>query len=80
MNKRCLICEKALQPGLVDCQNATIWTTEGGYDSSVYDPNCGGVFLEAAICDECLVRKKGLIEEVEVTRPAEVLTRRPPDL
>ena len=80
MQQRCLICEKELQPDVVDYQSATIWTTQGGYGSGVYDPECGSVYLEAIICDECLVRKKGLIEEVEVTQPPKVLTRRPPDL
>src|SRR5205085_40464 len=63
MQKRCLICEKDLVPDVVAFQDATIWTCDGNYGSRVYDPLEGNVFLEAAICDACLVRKKGLIEE-----------------
>jgi hypothetical protein len=46
----------------------------------VYDSLQGGVFLEALICDGCLVRKKGLMEEVRLTQPRPVAKRSPPDL
>ena len=80
MKRRCLICEQELENGLVDIQAATVWTTQGGYDSTVYDPMTGGVHLEAVICDSCLVRKKEFIEEVTVTRQPEIIERRPADL
>ena len=40
---------------------ATVWTTEGGFGSGVYDPMEGSVYLEAVVCDVCLVQKKALI-------------------
>ena len=78
MSKRCLICEKELKPDVVGYQQATVWTTEGGYGSTIYDPMNGDVHLEAVICDDCLTRKKALIEEVVTTRPPEVEERRRP--
>ena len=65
-------------PNIVAFQDATIWICDGNYGSRVYDPLEGNVFLEAVICDACLVRKKGLIEEVQVMQPPKVVERRPP--
>jgi hypothetical protein len=78
MTKRCLICEKEIAADAVAVYNATIWTSQGNYGSGVYDPADGGLFLEALICDSCLVRKKGLVEELVVKQPREVVERRPP--
>ncbi len=79
MPKKCLICEKEIQVDAIAAYNATFWTTSGNYGSGVYDPLNGRVFLEAIICDECLLRKKELIEEVVVIQPSEIIERRPVD-
>ena len=65
MTKRCSTCEKAVQADDHVVYDATIWTSEGNFGSGVYDPMSGDVFLEAVICDACLIGKKGLIEEVK---------------
>jgi hypothetical protein len=80
MTKRCLICEREIETGAISISNATIWNTRGNYGSGVFDPLDSGVFLEAIICDTCLVRKKGLVEEVVVREWTEVIERRPADL
>ena len=79
MTKKCLICEKEIKVDAIAAYNATVWTSSGNYGSAVYDPLDGRVFLEAIICDECVIRKKGLIEEVVVTQPSEIVERRSPD-
>ena len=78
MTKRCLICEREIASDEVIVHNATVWRCQGNYGSVVYDPLDDGVFLEASICDACLIQKKGLIEELVVTQPREVIERRPP--
>jgi len=80
VTKRCLICEQEIEADTISVSNATIWSSHGNYGSRVYDPADAHVFLEAFICDDCLVRKKGLVEEVSVRRRTEVIERRPPDL
>jgi len=79
MTKRCLICERVIETDAIAVSNATVWSTHGNYGSGVYDPLDPGVFLEALICDTCLVRKKGLVEEVVVRERTEVIERRPAD-
>ena len=74
----CLICERVIEADEISVHGATIWTSSGNYGSTVYDPASEGVYLEVHICDECLVRKKGLIEEVVVHRVEEEIERRPP--
>jgi hypothetical protein len=59
--------------------DATIWHCHGNFGSSVYDPLSDQVFLEALICDACLIQKRKLVEEVMVHRSVEVLERREPD-
>ena len=44
----------------------------------MYDPIDGNTFLEAYVCDECLLQKKELIEEVVLERTDKVIARRPP--
>jgi hypothetical protein len=78
MAKRCLICETEIKSDDVTVCDATVWKSHGNFGSAVYDPLDDRVFLEAFICDACLIRKKGFVEEVVVTRPHEVLERRPP--
>jgi hypothetical protein len=80
MTKRCLICEREIHEDAISVSNATVWTSHGNYGSGVYDPVIPGVFLEALICDACLLQKKGLVEEVVVRERTEVVERRPPDL
>ena len=80
MIKRCLICENDIQIDGIAVSNATIWSTHGNYGSGAYDPMDPGVFLEAFICDSCLIRKKGLVEEVVIRHRNEVIERRPADL
>ncbi len=77
MKKRCLICENEIRADDTVVYNATVWTSQGNYGSGVYDPLDGKVFLEAFICDACLIMKKDLIEEAVVTQPREVVERRP---
>jgi hypothetical protein len=79
MTKRCLICEKEIEEDDISVHNATVWTSHGNYGSSVYDPMSGGVYLEAMICDACLTRKKGLLEEVVIEQRTEETERRSPD-
>ena len=78
MTKRCLICEGEIASDAIIVHNATVWRCQGNYGSGVYDPADGGVFLEALICDSCLIRKKALVEEVVVKQPREVVERHPP--
>jgi hypothetical protein len=78
MTKRCLICEKEIAADAVAVYNATVWTSQGNYGSGVYDPLDDRMFLEACICDSCLIQKKGLIEELVVTQPRKAVERRPP--
>jgi hypothetical protein len=78
MGKQCLICEKEIQTDAIAVHDATIWTSHGNYGSGVYDPLHEGVFLEALICDACLIRKKGLVQEVVVRHTTEEIERRSP--
>jgi len=78
MTKRCLICEREIQTDAISVCAATIWNSSGNYGSGVYDPIDGNTFLEAYVCDECLLQKKELIEEVVVERTDKVIARRPP--
>ena len=50
-------------------RDATVWTSHGNYGSKVYDSLDGDTFLEALVCDDCLVQKRSLIEEVTLRRP-----------
>ena len=45
---------------------------------SLFDPASDAVFLEVFVCDDCLLRKKQLIEEVVVRHTREVVERRTP--
>lgn len=78
MTKRCLLCEGQIQTDAISVCAATIWHSSGNYGSGVYDPIDRNTFLEAYVCDDCLQRKKGLIEEVVVERTEKVTARRPP--
>jgi hypothetical protein len=78
MPTRCLICEHQIEKDNLGVHDATVWTSGGNFGSRVYDPLDEHTFLEALICDACLERKKGLIEEVVVTRRVEEVRRRPP--
>jgi hypothetical protein len=78
MKKRCLICEREIQTGTISVCAATVWHSSGNYGSGVYDPIDGHTFLEAYVCDACLLQKKELIEEVVVERTEKVIARRPP--
>jgi hypothetical protein len=80
MAKRCLICENEIEADAISVSNATVWSSPGNYGSGAYDPLDPGVYLEALICDACLVRKKGLVEEVVVRERCEEVERRPADL
>jgi hypothetical protein len=80
MTKRCLICENEIEADAISVSKATVWSTRGNYGSEVYDPVDPGVFLEALICDACLVRKKEFVEEVVIRERTEVIERRPADL
>ena len=80
MTKCCLICENEIEVDAISVSNATIWSSHGNYGSGVYDPMNAAVFLEALICDACLIRKKGLVEEVIVRERTEVIERHPADL
>ena len=55
-----------------------VWRTHGNYGSKVFDPASDAVFLEVFVCDDCLSRKKQLIEEVVVRHTSEVVERRTP--
>ena len=55
------------------------WRTHGNYGSKVFDPASDAVFLEVFVCDDCLLRKKQLIEEVVVRHTSEVVARRTPN-
>ena len=79
MPKRCLICEKAIEADELALHDATVWRTHGDYGSKVFDAVSDAVFLEAIVCDDCLVRKKQLIDEVAVRHTSEVVERRTPD-
>lgn len=78
MTKHCLVCEKEIEGDDVAVHDATVWRSHGDYGSKVYDPLAGDVFLEAFVCDNCLLKKKALIEEVVVQRTTEVVERRSP--
>jgi len=78
MLKRCLICEIEVETDAIGISGATIWTSSGNYGSGVYDPANGSVFLEAILCDACLIRKRDLVEEVIVKQSTEVVERRRP--
>jgi hypothetical protein len=79
MTKRCLVCDREIVADNLGVHDATIWTSHGNYGSTVYDPLNEETFLEACVCDDCLVRKKALIEEVKVRRPQALVERRPPN-
>ena len=78
MTKHCLICETAIEVDDVAVHSATAWRTHGDYGSKVYDPLAGDVFLEAFVCDDCLLRKRALIKEIVVGQTSEVVERRSP--
>jgi hypothetical protein len=79
MPNRCLICEAEISMDEISVHDATVWTSHGNYGSGVYDPMLAHTFLEALICDACLVRKKELIEEVVVRERVEEVQRSIPD-
>ena len=79
MTKHCLICERAIEADDIAVHDATVWRSDGNFGSKVYDSLAGDVFLEAFVCDECLLRKKSLIDEVVVRRTTEVVERRSPN-
>jgi hypothetical protein len=80
MPNRCLICENRIAVDDMSVTNATIWTSGGNFGSGVYDPCNASVFLEAIICDACLLEKQALVEEVVVQKRTEVIDRRNPNL
>jgi len=78
--KKCLICERELETdahGTV--YEATIWRSHGNYGSSAYDPMRENRYLEAHVCDQCLIKKKPLLEEVVFQKKFQVLERKEPD-
>ena len=77
--KKCLVCEKELEADCHTTYGATIWRSDGNYGSSVYDPISESRYLEAHVCDVCLLSKKHLLEEVHFQRRFEVLERREPN-
>jgi hypothetical protein len=79
MTKRCLICEKEVVVSDLGPSDATIWTSPGNYGSAVYDPLREGAFLEALVCDKCLLQKRALVEEVRIRHPEPLVERRAPD-
>lgn len=79
MTKKCLVCEREITADDLGVRDATVWTSHGNYGSTVYDSLDGDTFLEAFVCDGCLVRKRDLIEEVTLRRPRPVEERRPPE-
>lgn len=76
--KSCLICEKTIVLHEDAPYGAVVWRSLGDYGSKVYDSMTNDVFLEALICDDCLVEKNDFIEEVVVRRTTEVVERRTP--
>jgi hypothetical protein len=81
MNRFCIVCVKPL---VVDehCEfgstipavyDATVWRTHGNYGSTKFDPmgppGSGDEFLEAYICDACLVEKGNLIFHLDIRKP-----------
>ena len=79
MTKHCLICERAIGADDIAVHDATVWRSDGNFGSKVYDSLAGDVFLEAFVCDDCLLKKKELVEEVIVQRTTKVVERRLPD-
>ena len=75
--RRCLICGNAIRVHDDGLHNATVWRSSGDYGSTVYDSIADDQFLEVVICDDCIVEKNDLIEEVVVRRTTEVVERRP---
>jgi hypothetical protein len=82
----CFICEKKLEPAFPDGiaddafnqpYAATAFTTHGHYGSTVFDP-MDHSYLELTICDECLVKRKHLIQHIQKRepRPETVFSRR----
>jgi hypothetical protein len=78
MIRRCLVCEQEITEDQIGVYDATVWHSSGNYGSGVYDPSGEDVFLEAVICDACLVRKKSLLEEVVIRCVHDEVERRPP--
>ena len=77
---QCFICERPIQTDDVAVHDATIWQTHGNYGSRAYDPAVDSKHLEVAICDDCLVTRKHLVEEVVTVHRIEEISRRPPEL
>ena len=63
--KNCFVCEKEIE--VTDfVYDATIWKSHGNFGSTVFDPIEDNRHLEILICDECLQKKRGSVEDVSV--------------
>lgn len=85
---KCLICEQPVKTGdnryyENALHGGTVWRAKGNYGSTLFDPDPMGIsnganYLEAVICDPCLKKKKGLVEEVTV-KNTQTVERKEPD-
>jgi hypothetical protein len=64
---KCIVCDKQLEPvggGAVNQPyGGTVFTSNGHYGSTVFDPMDGVTFLEITVCDDCL-KDKGVLGQV----------------
>jgi hypothetical protein len=88
MNHKCLVCECDLEvendikrsgSSIPIVYDATIWRAYGNYGSKLFDPfnNDKLEFLEACVCDSCLIKKKNLIYHIHVRKNEEIVESAP---
>lgn len=77
MERYCICCEKAIRfdgnyaNNAGHLYDATIWTTNGNYGSTVFDPcsmSATHDTLEVIICDECLQKKAKFVQQYDVVK------------
>jgi hypothetical protein len=81
--RKCLVCECDLEiekntkqqfgTSIPIVYDATIWRSHGNYGSKLFDPMTSLEFLEACVCDSCLIKKKDLIYHIHVEKKQEVV-------
>jgi hypothetical protein len=82
MIRKCLVCERDLEiekdikytgSSIPIVYDATIWRSYGNYGSKLFDPLNKIEFLEACVCDSCLIKKKNLIYHIHVKKREEIV-------
>jgi hypothetical protein len=71
---------KRIGSPLSELNGPLVGVTSGNYGSRVYDQVTEGRHLEIAICDDCLLTRQKLVDEVETIHRVDEVSRRQADL